>query len=108
MRPEEGNRMPVKAELMLVDLGSIAYPIWHLNVDDPDHNKTSKTIVKRILELTSRHKVAAICCDGQGSRDSRCKIDADYIRSAVVGALSGRLPDDFDARSIGDARIAGD
>jgi DNA polymerase-1 len=50
-------------ELMLVDLSSIAYPIYMTTQADPDPNRASQQIVARVRALTSDHPHAAICCD---------------------------------------------
>lgn len=51
------------SELVLVDLSSIAYPIWHTSQAEPDPNRTSQQIVARVRALASSHPHAAICCD---------------------------------------------
>lgn len=53
----------MNAELMLIDLSSIAYPIWHMSQSEPDPNKASQNIVARIRALATGHPRAAICCD---------------------------------------------
>ncbi len=50
-------------ELVLIDLSSIAYPIWHMSQSEPDPNKASQAIVARVRALASSHPHAAICCD---------------------------------------------
>lgn len=50
-------------ELVLIDLSSIAYPIYMMNSAEPDPNKTSQSIVARVRTLASEHPHAAICCD---------------------------------------------
>lgn len=50
-------------ELVLVDLSSIAYPIWHTSQSDPDANKTSQLAVARVRTLAGGHPHAAVCCD---------------------------------------------
>ncbi len=50
-------------ELVLVDLSSIAYPIYLTTQADPDPNKASQQIVARVRQLASDHPHAAICCD---------------------------------------------
>jgi 5'-3' exonuclease len=50
-------------ELVLIDLSSIAHPIWHTNQADPDVNKTSQLIVTRVHALASAQRHVAICCD---------------------------------------------
>lgn len=50
-------------ELMLIDLSSIAYPIWMTATGQPDPDFTSQQIVARVHALTSDHPHAALCCD---------------------------------------------
>lgn len=50
-------------ELMLIDLSSIAYPIWMTATNQPDPDFTSQQIVARVHALTSDHPHAALCCD---------------------------------------------
>lgn len=50
-------------ELVLVDLSSIAHPIWHMSQAEPDPNAASQRIVARVRALASAHPHAAICCD---------------------------------------------
>lgn len=51
------------AEVLLVDLSSIAYPLWHMNQGEPDPNSTSRKIVAKVRELAKDHAHAAICKD---------------------------------------------
>lgn len=50
-------------ELLLIDLSSIAHPIWHMSQSEPDANATSQKIVARVRSLATTHPKAAICCD---------------------------------------------
>lgn len=63
-------------ELVLIDLSSIAHPIWHTTQSDPDPNKASHQIVARVRTLTANHPHAAICCDA--GRSFRHDISAAY------------------------------
>lgn len=49
--------------LVLIDLSSIAYPIWHTSQSDANPNAASQAIVARIRSLTSGQPHVAICCD---------------------------------------------
>ena len=51
-------------EIVLIDLSSIAHPIWHMSGSDPDPNKTSQQVIARVRALTAGFPRAAICCDG--------------------------------------------
>lgn len=55
--------MVMSRELVLIDLSSIAHPIWHSNQADPDVNKTSQLIVTRVHALASAQRHVAVCCD---------------------------------------------
>lgn len=50
-------------ELVLIDLSSIAYPIWMMSASQPDPNHCCTQIVARIRALANNHPHAAICCD---------------------------------------------
>lgn len=50
-------------EIALVDLSSIAYPIWMTSGSQPDPNYTCHQIVARVRALACQHQHAAICCD---------------------------------------------
>lgn len=50
-------------ELVLIDLSSIAYPIWHMSQSEPDANRTSQQVIARVRALATGHPYAAICCD---------------------------------------------
>jgi 5'-3' exonuclease len=63
------------SELVLVDLSSIAYPIFLTTQADPDPNKASQQIVARVRQLASDHPHAAICCDA--GRSFRHDLTAD-------------------------------
>lgn len=68
--------MPNLSELVLVDLSSIAYPIYLTTQADPDPNKASQQIVARVRQLASEHPHAAICCDS--GRSFRHDLAASY------------------------------
>lgn len=50
-------------ELVLIDLSSIAYPIWHMSQSEPDANRTSQQTVARVRALANGHPHVAVCCD---------------------------------------------
>lgn len=50
-------------ELVLIDLSSIAYPIYLMSASEPDPNHTSTKIVERVRALATGHPYAAVCCD---------------------------------------------
>lgn len=63
-------------ELVLIDLSSIAHPIWHMSQAEPDANAASQKIVARVRSLALQHPHAAICCDS--GRSFRHDISAAY------------------------------
>jgi len=66
----------VSAAVMLVDLSSIAHPIWHVSGGNPDVNTTSTQTVARIRALAAGIEHVAICCDN--GRSFRADIDPQY------------------------------
>lgn len=50
-------------EIVLIDLSSIAHPLWHMSQGQPDPNHTSQQIVARVRALASGKPHVAICCD---------------------------------------------
>lgn len=62
--------------LLLIDLSSIAHPIWHMLGADPDVNACSQKIVARVLQLASDFPHAAICCDA--GRSFRADVSPEY------------------------------
>ncbi len=53
----------MSTELVLIDLSSIAHPLWHMSQAEPDPNATSQKIVARVRALATGHPFAAVCCD---------------------------------------------
>jgi 5'-3' exonuclease len=66
----------VSTEIALIDLSSIAYPVFLMSGSEPDPNFTSREIVSRIRSLTATHPKAAICCDS--GRSFRKDLNPDY------------------------------
>lgn len=50
-------------DVVLIDLSSIAHPIWHMCGADPDPNAASQKIVARIRSIAGSQPHVAICCD---------------------------------------------
>jgi 5'-3' exonuclease len=50
-------------EVALIDLSSIAYPIWHMSGSEPDQDFCSRQIVARVRALARTYPHAAVCCD---------------------------------------------
>lgn len=53
-------------QLLLIDLSSLAHPLFHISASEPDPNWTSTQVVARVRALSSQHPHTAICCDGKG------------------------------------------
>lgn len=51
------------SQVVLVDLSSIAHPIWHTSQSESDPNLTSQRIVARVNALAQGHPHVAICID---------------------------------------------
>ena len=49
--------------VLLIDLSSIAHPLWHVSQQEPDPDYTSQRIAAVVRELAADHPHAAICCD---------------------------------------------
>jgi 5'-3' exonuclease len=63
-------------EVVLIDLSSIAHPIWHMASSEPDPNFTSTKIVARVRALGGQRQCVAICCDS--GRSFRKDLVASY------------------------------
>src|ERR1017187_5143434 len=64
------------AHVVLIDLSSIAHPIWHMSQGEPDPNHTSVQTVAKVRALASGQPHVAICCDAPPYL--RKTIDPDY------------------------------
>lgn len=62
--------------LLLIDLSSIAYPLWHMSQSEPDPDATSTKTVDRVRQLASRYPTAAVCCDS--GKSFRKELDPTY------------------------------
>lgn len=62
--------------LLLIDLSSIAHPIWHVCGASPDVNAASQQIVARVLQLASGAERVAVCCDS--GRSFRNELSSAY------------------------------
>src|ERR1035441_6059141 len=63
-------------QVVLIDLSSIAHPIFHVTASDPDPNRTSIDTVAKVRALAPGQPHVAICCDAPPSL--RKTIDPDY------------------------------
>ncbi len=62
--------------ILLIDLSSIAHPIFHVEASNPDPNATSTKTVERVRALASGQPFCAVCCDS--GRSFRKDIDPQY------------------------------
>jgi 5'-3' exonuclease len=78
-------------EIVLIDLSSLAYPIWHVSQSEPDPNHTSTQTVARVRAIASGKPAVAICCDS--GRSFRRDIDSSYKanRPAQDGTLAHQI-----------------
>jgi 5'-3' exonuclease len=63
-------------ELLLIDLSSIAHPVWHQCSTDPNPDACSIQTVDRVRQLAQRFPTAAICCDS--GKSFRKELDPTY------------------------------
>ena len=68
--------MPESSAVLLVDLSSIAHPIWHMSQQEPDPDHTSQRTAAVVRALAADHPHAAICCDSKTS--FRKELDPTY------------------------------
>lgn len=62
--------------ILLIDLSSIAHPLFHISASDPNPNATSIRTVERVRALASGQPHVAVCCDS--GRSFRRDIDPAY------------------------------
>lgn len=62
--------------ILLIDLSSIAHPLWHVSASEPDPNATSTKTVERVRALASEQPFCAVCCDS--GRSFRKDVSQDY------------------------------
>lgn len=54
---------PESTAVLLIDLSSIAHPIWHMSQQEPDPDHTSQSTAAIVRRLASEHPHTAVCCD---------------------------------------------
>ena len=62
--PQDGETSEM---ILLVDLSSIAHPIWHMSQAEPDPDHTSQATAAIVRSLAANHPHTAICCDSRSS-----------------------------------------
>jgi 5'-3' exonuclease len=80
---------PAMTEIALLDLSSIAYPIFLTSTSEPDPDYTSMKIVERVRALTANHPYAAVCCDS--GRSFRHDISPSYKAQRTQPANAAAL-----------------
>lgn len=65
-----------QSDVLLVDLSSLVWPLWHMNIDDPDPNAASTKALARIRAMVPEGAHCAICTDT--GRSFRKDLDAAY------------------------------
>lgn len=116
------------ATVLLIDLSSIAYPIWHMSQSEPDVNHTSTATVAKVRALATGQPHVAVCCDSgrsfraeidptykanRGERDATLMHQIDLARERLIGdgfpvwAQPGMEADDLIATATAQAVAAG-
>ena len=72
---QEGD-VPESPAVLLIDLSSIAHPIWHMVQQEPDPDCTSQRTAAVVRSLAADHPHTAICCDSRSN--FRKKLDSTY------------------------------
>ena len=83
--------MSERKEILLIDLSSVAHPIYHTSTDDPDPNATSTRTLAKIRAIVGKRQHVAICCDS--GRSFRAELDPNYKaqRPEPVAALHHQI-----------------
>jgi len=66
----------IMTNILLIDLSSIAHPLFHVSASDPNPNATSIKTVERVRALATGQPYVAVCCDS--GRSFRRDISDDY------------------------------
>lgn len=82
---------PAVTEIALIDLSSIAYPVFLMSGSQPDPDYTSQQIVARVRQLTATHPKAAICCDKGKSFRHELAPEYKAQREAAPAALHHQI-----------------
>lgn len=68
--------MSERKEILLIDLSSVAHPIWHTSTDDPDPNATSTRTLAKVRAIVGTRPHVAVCCDS--GKSFRAELDPTY------------------------------
>jgi 5'-3' exonuclease len=64
--------------LLLIDLSSALYPLYHMSGKEPDPNWTSTQTLSKIHMLASRHQTSGVAVCADAGRSFRKDLHADY------------------------------
>ena len=73
---QESDAPQPNPAVLLIDLSSIAHPIWHTSQAEPDPDHTSQRTAAVVRNLAANHPHTAICCDSKSS--FRKELDETY------------------------------
>ena len=79
---QESDAPQPNPAVLLIDLSSIAHPIWHVSQAEPDPDHTSQRTAAVVRNLAADHPHTAICCDSGAS--FRKDIDPTYKANRPV------------------------
>ena len=79
----QASDAPESPAVLLVDLSSIAYPIYHMSQQEPDPDHTSQRTAAVVRHLAANHPHTAICCDSQSN--FRKELDSTYKANRPEG-----------------------
>ena len=77
--------------ILLVDLSSIAHPIWHMSQQEPDPDHTSQRTAAAVRKLAADHPHTAICCDSRSN--FRKELDETYKANRPAAGGPAAPPD---------------
>ena len=63
----QASDAPEIPPVLLIDLSSIAHPIYHMSQSEPDPDHTSQRTAAVVRRLAADHPHTAICCDSKSS-----------------------------------------
>ena len=78
-------------KVLLVDLSSIAHPIWHMSQAEPDPDHTSQRTAAAVRSIAAEYPHTAICCDSKSS--FRKELDA-TLQGESTGLRGSPAPPD--------------
>ena len=63
----QASDAPESPAVLLIDVSSIAHPIYHMSQKEPDPDHTSQRTAAVVRQLAADHPHTAICCDSKTS-----------------------------------------